>query len=84
MGDMPRPGPQLAEQINLGPRSAAMGEVCLVFASLISPSGPISLSRFDPSLGFVGSHQKIVRLRRTLTAEGFRGSISAQKAESRD
>ena len=28
---------ELAEQINLGPRSAAVGEVCLVFASLTSP-----------------------------------------------
>src|SRR6516164_11765515 len=44
---------ELAEQNNLGPRSAAVGEVCLVFASLTSPSGPMSLSRFDPSLGLL-------------------------------
>jgi hypothetical protein len=36
VGDMTGWGLKLAEQINLGPRSAAVGEVCFVFASLIT------------------------------------------------
>jgi hypothetical protein len=57
-GGHDRLGPQLAEQIKSRPWLCGCGGFGLCFFP--HTLGPMPVSRFDPSLSFVGSRQKIV------------------------
>jgi hypothetical protein len=68
VGDNDRLGPQSWQSRSISALALRRWGKCALSLLLSSPSGPIPLSRSDPSLGFVGSRQRFVRLRQARRA----------------